>query len=158
MDVPFDTAYFLYSLIQLLKPSSVFSANILLTNKKLIVTTGSKTPELLSDIFAKNFNPNIKLIDNLNFFGFAHTRLSIQDLSKHGNQPMESFSKRYTIVYNGEIYNHLDIRRELEEINPNIKWKSGTDTETLLEAIELWGIKKTLLKTVGMFAFVIWDT
>jgi asparagine synthase (glutamine-hydrolysing) len=88
---------------------------------------------------------------------FGHQRLAILDLSAFGDQPMLSNSGRFVITFNGEIYNHLDIRRELEEINPNIKWKSGTDTETLLEAIELWGIKKTLLKTVGMFAFVIWD-
>ena len=70
---------------------------------------------------------------------------------------MISNSGRFVITYNGEIYNHLEIRKELEQIKKNIKWKSGTDTETLLEAIELLGIKETLKKVVGMFAFVIWD-
>ena len=88
---------------------------------------------------------------------FGHQRLSILDLSKAGDQPMISNSGRFVITFNGEIYNHLEIRRELSEINSNIKWKSGTDTETLLEAIELIGIKKTLNKIAGMFAFVIWD-
>ena len=77
---------------------------------------------------------------------FGHQRLSILDLSKAGDQPMISNSGRFVITFNGEIYNHLEIRRELSEINSNIKWKSGTDTETLLEAIELIGIKKTLIK------------
>ena len=70
---------------------------------------------------------------------------------------MFSKSKRFVITFNGEIYNHLEIRNKLAEINSNIKWKSGTDTETLLEAIEILGIKKTLEIVVGMFAFVIWD-
>ena len=55
---------------------------------------------------------------------------------------MFSKSKRFVITFNGEIYNHLEIRNKLAEINSNIKWKSGTDTETLLEAIEILGIKK----------------
>ena len=88
---------------------------------------------------------------------FGHQRLSILDLSKAGDQPMISNSGRLVITYNGEIYNHLEIRKELEDIKSNIKWKSGTDTETLLEAIELLGIKETLKRAVGMFAFVIWD-
>ncbi len=88
---------------------------------------------------------------------FGHQRLSILDLTKAGDQPMISNSGRFVITYNGEIYNHLEIRKQLEGINSNIKWKSGTDTETLLESIELLGIHETLNKTVGMFAFVIWD-
>ena len=88
---------------------------------------------------------------------FGHQRLSILDLSTAGNQPMVSNSGRYIITYNGEIYNHLEMRKELNKINLNIKWKSNTDTETLLEALELWGIKKTLKKIVGMFAFGLWD-
>jgi asparagine synthase (glutamine-hydrolysing) len=88
---------------------------------------------------------------------FGHQRLSILDLSTAGNQPMESISGRFVITYNGEIYNHLAIRRDLKKINSNINWKSNTDTETLLEALELWGIEKTLKKTIGMFAFALWD-
>ncbi len=88
---------------------------------------------------------------------FGHQRLSILDLTKAGDQPMISHSGRFVITYNGEIYNHLELRKEIEVINSNIKWKSGTDTETILEAIELLGIKETLNRVVGMFAFVIWD-
>jgi len=88
---------------------------------------------------------------------FGHQRLSILDLSTAGNQPMESNSGRFIITYNGEIYNHLQIRQELKRINLNTKWKSNTDTETLLEALEFWGIEKALKKSVGMFAFSLWD-
>ena len=95
--------------------------------------------------------------DNNSGIVFGHQRLSILDLSKAGDQPMISNSGRFVITYNGEIYNHLEIRKELEQIKKNIKWKSATDTETLLEAIEILGIKETLKKTVGMFAFVVWD-
>ena len=88
---------------------------------------------------------------------FGHQRLSIIDLSTAGNQPMISSSGRYVITYNGEVYNHINIRKELEQKNSNIKWRSHTDTETLLEAFEVWGVEKTLNKIESMFAFVIWD-
>ncbi|MDA8985313.1 asparagine synthase (glutamine-hydrolyzing) [Candidatus Pelagibacter sp.] len=88
---------------------------------------------------------------------FGHQRLSILDLSRAGSQPMLSGSGRFIITYNGEIYNHLEIRKDLKRINSSIKWKSNSDTETLLEALEFWGIEKTLNKIIGMFAFGIWD-
>lgn len=81
-----------------------------------------------------------------------HTRLSVLDLSPAAHQPMHSPNGRYTIVFNGEIYNHLDLRNEL-----SIAWKSHSDTETLLAAFEAWGVEKTLQKTVGMFAIALWD-
>ena len=85
-------------------------------------------------------------------FGFAHTRLSILDLSKNGRQPMESSSGRYIIIFNGEIYNHLEIRKSI-----NAKWRGHSDTETILESIESHGIEKTLKDIEGMFAFVLFD-
>ena len=88
---------------------------------------------------------------------FGHQRLSILDLSDLANQPMLSNSGRYIITYNGEIYNHLEIRKELAEICSTIKWKTTSDTETLLESLEFWGIEKTLKKINGMFAFGLWD-
>ena len=87
----------------------------------------------------------------------GHQRLSIIDLSDAGNQPMKSNSSRYILTYNGEVYNHLEIRKELEKINPSIKWRGNSDTETLLEAIDFWGIEITLKKIQGMFAFGLWD-
>ena len=87
----------------------------------------------------------------------GHQRLSILDLSNAGQQPMQSNSGRFILTYNGEVYNHLEIRRELKKNNSNIKWRGKSDTETLLEAINFWGIEKTLQKIKGMFAFAIWD-
>src|SRR5260221_10639847 len=86
------------------------------------------------------------------FLAFGHRRLSILDLSSHGHQPMFSQSGQFVIVYNGEIYNHIEIRKEL-----SAKFKSHSDTETLLEAIAEWGLEKTLQKLNGMFAFALWD-
>jgi asparagine synthase (glutamine-hydrolysing) len=83
----------------------------------------------------------------------GHRRLSILDLSPAGHQPMHSSSGRFVIAFNGEIYNHLAIREEL----PHRDWRGHSDTETLLEAIETWGIAVTLSKLVGMFGFALWD-
>ena len=88
---------------------------------------------------------------------FSHKRLSIIDLSSKGHQPMISDSGRYVITFNGEIYNHNSIRRKMEGNNKAIKWKGNSDTETLLESIEFWGLDKTLEICSGMFAFALWD-
>lgn len=82
-----------------------------------------------------------------------HRRLSILDLSSAGAQPMQSRCSRFTVVFNGEIYNHLDLRREL----PSQIWRGSSDTETLLQAISHWGVSVTLTKLVGMFAFCVLD-
>lgn len=95
-------------------------------------------------------------IDEDNLIGLTHRRLSILDLSSSGRQPMHSSSNRYVISYNGEIYNHNEIRKKIIKSN-NYNFKSGTDTETLLESIELFGIENTLKNLNGMFSFVIWD-
>ena len=89
--------------------------------------------------------------------GLTHRRLSILDLSSNGDQPMHSFSSRYVIIFNGEIYNHLVLRNELKRSNNAFNWKSNSDTETLLFAIEIWGLDKTLDKIDGMFSFALWD-
>ena len=92
-------------------------------------------------------------LDEAAGIGFAFRRLSIQDLSPAGHQPMVSGSGRFVIMFNGEIYNHLELRRELGE-QP---WRGHSDTETLLAACEAWGFETTLKKTVGMFAIALWD-
>ena len=96
-------------------------------------------------------------IDKSSGVFFGHQRLSIIDLSKAGNQPMVSHSERFVITYNGEIYNHLEIRNEIEKNGFSINWRGTSDTETLLQAIECWGIETTLKKILGMYAFVVWD-
>ena len=89
---------------------------------------------------------------------FGHRRLAIVDISASGHQPMTSSSKKYVVALNGEIYNHYQLRQELDLINPGFQWKGHSDTETLLEAFEVWGINETLNKVVGMFAIALWDT
>jgi len=91
-----------------------------------------------------------------NGVGLSHRRLAIVDLSPAGHQPMLSDSTRYVIAFNGEIYNHEDIRREIET-QLTINWRGHSDTETLLAGIELWGLESTLKKTIGMFALALWD-
>ena len=72
----------------------------------------------------------------------SHRRLSIIDLSNAGHQPMISSCGRYVMVFNGEIYNHIQIRKELINFNKHINWCGLSDTEVLLTAIVSWGIKK----------------
>ncbi|WP_371767808.1 asparagine synthase (glutamine-hydrolyzing) [Massilia sp.] len=88
---------------------------------------------------------------------FSHRRLAILDLSAAGHQPMASASGRYVIAFNGEIYNHLTIRRKLETAGRVVEWRGHSDTETLLSAIDTWGLEKTLREAVGMFAVALWD-
>ena len=86
--------------------------------------------------------------------GLAHRRLSVVELSAAGHQPMASHNGRYVIAYNGEIYNHADLRKALSAALP---WRGGADTETLLAGFEAWGIAPTLERCIGMFAFALWD-
>jgi asparagine synthase (glutamine-hydrolysing) len=88
--------------------------------------------------------------------GLAHRRLSIIDVSSGGHQPMLSADGRYVIVYNGEIYNHLEIRKKLERAGAR-SWLSSSDTETILAAYLAWG-PSCLADFHGMFALAIWDT
>lgn len=91
--------------------------------------------------------------------GLAHRRLAIVDLSPQGHQPMPSRDGRYVLTYNGEIYNHLAIRTELEGkgLVPVEGWRGHSDTETLVAAISAWGLEPAVERAVGMFAFALWD-
>ncbi|WP_045226445.1 asparagine synthase (glutamine-hydrolyzing) [Methyloterricola oryzae] len=90
-------------------------------------------------------------------FCVAHQRLAILDLSPAGHQPMQSRSGRYVITYNGEIYNHLGLRQTLLAQDSNLSFRGSSDTETLLAAIEHWGVEKALEYCNGMFVFALWD-
>ncbi|HYG28006.1 MAG TPA: asparagine synthase (glutamine-hydrolyzing) [Caulobacteraceae bacterium] len=87
----------------------------------------------------------------------AHRRLAIIDLSEAGHQPMSSPNGRYVVTYNGEIYNHLELRAELKTCGAAPEWRGHSDTETLVVALQAWGVFKTLQRLNGMFAIAIWD-
>jgi asparagine synthase (glutamine-hydrolysing) len=88
----------------------------------------------------------------------GHRRLSILDLSPAGHQPMLSASGRYVLVFNGEIYNHAQLRVQLAQHTPAFTaWRGHSDTETLLAAIDAWGFEKALRAAKGMFALAAWD-
>ena len=98
-------------------------------------------------------------IDESYGIALGHQRLAIQDLSSAGNQPMQSSSKELTLIFNGEIYNHFEIREKLQNINKTkINWNGHSDTETILKAFEILGIEETLKLAKGMFALCLWDS
>jgi len=94
--------------------------------------------------------------DDLDGIVMGFRRLAILDISPNGNQPMISNSGQFIIVFNGEIYNHLSLRKEIDLLRAHQNWLSSSDTETLLCGFDLWGIEKTIKKCTGMFAFAVW--
>lgn len=94
-------------------------------------------------------------IEPQHHIGFAHTRLSIVDLSEAGAQPMLSSNKRCMITYNGEVYNSEELKQDL--LNEGISFKGHSDTEVILEACARWGIESTVSRLIGMFAFAFYD-
>jgi asparagine synthase (glutamine-hydrolysing) len=119
--------------------------------------------QIILDIFTKCLNnrgPDYSsfFINKKNNFGMAHTRLSILDLSEKGHQPMYDHLNEWVISFNGEIYNHLEIREYLTKKTQNkIEWKSNSDTETILVSNQIIGFKKTLEMLEGMFAFSLYN-
>jgi asparagine synthase (glutamine-hydrolysing) len=99
-------------------------------------------------------------IDSSSGFALGFRRLSILDLSSAGHQPMISKNGRFILTFNGEIYNHKELRLLLNSskfLHSNQFWNGHSDSETLLVCIEAWGLETTLQKTVGMFSIALWD-
>ena len=95
--------------------------------------------------------------DALLGFGFGHTRLSIVDPSPAGAQPIWSSNKKVLMVFNGEIYNHMELRQELASDGQETIWNGHSDSETLVELMSTWGAERTLKSLQGMFAFASFD-
>ena len=93
-------------------------------------------------------------MDESGSLGLGHRRLSILDISDKGNQPLSYSNGRYWITYNGEIFNFIEIRRDLEKRGH--VFESDSDTEVILAAYQEWG-KDCLERFNGMWAFAIWD-
>ena len=111
--------------------------------------------EMSNELSHRGPNDSNKIVIDHSIY-LSHLRLSIQDITKNGSQPMSSKSSRFIIAFNGEIYNHLEIRNEINKFK-TIKWQSTSDTETLIESFEFYGIDKTLEKLSGMFAISLID-
>ena len=96
-------------------------------------------------------------VDPVCGIALAFRRLSIIDLSPAGHQPMHSANGRYVIVFNGEIYNFAELRKELEQSGEAPVWRGHSDTEVLLALISARGIDRALEQSIGMFSFALWD-
>jgi asparagine synthase (glutamine-hydrolysing) len=88
---------------------------------------------------------------------FGHRRLAVLELSAAGEQPMVSASGRFVLTFNGEIYNHLEMRVMLAQAGESVAWRGHSDTESLLACVDAWGIEETLKRATGMFALALWD-
>lgn len=95
--------------------------------------------------------------DSARRVGLGHKRLAVVDLSPAGHQPMVSGNGKHVLVFNGEIYNHLVLRTELDQGGKAPMWRGHSDTETLLAGFDAWGIQATVERCIGMFAFAVWD-
>ena len=123
-------------------------------SKKLSEPEFKKKIQLMNNLI-KHRGPDSDGFYYRDNFCLGATRLSILDLSNENNQPYIDESENYVIVFNGEIYNFLEIRNELKE--QNILFKTSGDTEVLLKSYVQWGIEKLLSKVEGMYAFAIYD-
>ena len=114
-------------------------------------------PDMTSALVHRGPDDDGHWFDGEGGIALGHRRLAIVDLSPAGHQPMASASGRWMIAFNGEIYNHLDLRAQLGAVRQAPEWRGHSDTETLLASIDAWGVEATLERSAGMFAFALWD-
>ena len=114
------------------------------------------TQKLFNVIQNRGPDNNKKLdFDNITFL---FSRLSIQDLSENGDQPIVSKSGKFVMTFNGEIYNHLHIREKINSSFHNFEWKGTSDSETLIESFDCFGVQETLRDLSGMFSIFLFNT
>lgn len=111
---------------------------------------------MINSLIHRGPDNNNLYTDKLNNVYLGHTRLSILDITNNANQPITSQSGRYVLVFNGEIYNYLNLKTKLNK-SFDIKWTGNGDTEVLINLIEKIGIHKTLDEIKGMFSFAVYD-
>ncbi len=98
-----------------------------------------------------------RFLDESRHVALGHRRLAIVDLSENGAQPMRSPDERYVLVYNGEVYNFRELRKQLESDGETGAWRGGSDTEVILRSFAFYGVEQTLRKMKGMFALALYD-
>lgn len=136
----------------------------------ILDATGAAAPDLLADIAGRMADVQAHRgpdgrgawADADGHLGLGHRRLAILDLSPQGAQPMLSHCGRFALAYNGEVYNHEELRRDVDAARAYsgraaISWRGHSDTEILLEACVLWGVEGALSRAAGMFALALWD-
>ena len=144
----------------LTKPMCGFSG-LLTTDKTVLIRAESVVTMMASAIQHRGPDDAGAWADASAGIALSFRRLSILDLSSAGHQPMHSASGRFVMTFNGEIYNHTNLRDLLSSAQlgkPAQPWRGHSDSETLLACFEVWGLEKTLQKAVGMFAIALWDT
>ncbi len=112
--------------------------------------------EMTTEITSRGPDDHGLWCDSEHGVALGFRRLSIQDLSQAGHQPMTSACGRYVMVFNGEIYNFQDLRQTLNQVE-KITWRGHSDSEVILALISRFGIEETLGKLNGMFAIALWD-
>jgi asparagine synthase (glutamine-hydrolysing) len=116
---------------------------------------GEQTKAMIDSLVHRGPDDSGVWVDGEAGVALGFRRLSIIDLSQLGHQPMGSASGRYTMVFNGEVFNHKSLRSEL--LDSGAKFRGHSDTEVMLAAFEAWGISASIRRFVGMFAIAAWD-
>jgi asparagine synthase (glutamine-hydrolysing) len=121
------------------------------------LATARSLQTMLDAIYHRGPDSEGQWIDAEAGIGFGQRRLSIIDLSEAGLQPMTSANGRWVINYNGEIFNYLTVRTELEATGQAPVWRGHSDTEVLIEAVAHWGVDGAIERIEGQFAIALWD-